>query len=97
MCTRIGNGLFSPSNADVDHPSAWHPFLIDEDVHGPAVDFAVHRAANATSAVLVLVRASNFSQRHEISDKLKGFLQRAWECQLSSGAHIALVKTSFAE
>ena len=77
MCTRISNRPFSPSNADVDHLSAWHPFLIDEDVHGPAIDFAIRKAANATSAVLALVRASDLSQHHEISDKLKDFLQRA--------------------
>ena len=97
MCTRISNRPFSPSNADVDHLSAWHPFLIDEDVHGPAIDFAVRKAANATSGVLALVRASDLSQRHEISDKLKDFLQRTWECELTSAAHIALVKTAFAE
>ena len=97
MCSQISNRPFSPSNAGEDHLSAWHPFLIDEVVHGPAINFAIRKAANATSAVLVLVRASDLSQRHEISDKLKDFLQRAWECELTSGAHIALVKTAFAE
>jgi len=47
--------------------------------------------------VLALVRASDLSQYHEISDKLKDFLQHMWECELTSGAHIALVKTAFAE
>ena len=97
VCARISNGPFSPFDANVDHLSAWHPFLIDEDVHGPAIDFAIHKAANSTSAMLALVRASDLSQRHEILEKLKDFLQRAWECELTSGAHIALVKTAFAE
>lgn len=97
MCAGISNRPFSPCNTDVDHLSALRPFLIDEDVHGPAIDFAIRKAANSTSAMLALVRASDLSQRHKISDKLKDFLQRTWECELTSGAHIALVKTTFAE
>lgn len=99
ICSRIGNLPPSPStpNANVDHFSAWHPFLVNENVHGPAIDLAVRKAANATSAVLALVRASDITQRHEISDKLKDFLQRAWECEVASGAHVALVKTAIDE
>ena len=97
MCTRISNRQFSLSNANVDHFSTWHLFLIDKNIHGPAINFAIHKAANATSAVLVLVRASDLSQRHEISDKLKDFLQRAWACEVTSGTHVALVKTTVDE
>lgn len=95
ICTTISNELVSPLN--LNHPPAWHPFLVNEDVHGPAVDFAIRKAVNATSAVLALVRASDLSQRHELSDKLKDFLQRAWGCELTSGAHLALVKTAIDE
>ncbi|KAH9030770.1 hypothetical protein EDB85DRAFT_2146500 [Lactarius pseudohatsudake] len=77
----------------MDRSLSWHPFLINEDIHGPAVDFAIRKATNATSVVLALVRASDLSQRHELSDKLKDFIQRAWASELSSGSHIALVKT----
>jgi hypothetical protein len=95
ICTRISNRKFSLSNADADHFLAWHPFLIDENVHGPVIDFAVRKAANATSAVLVLMQASDLSQCHKILDQLKVFLQHTWECELMSGAHIALIKTAF--
>lgn len=91
----MSNEPISPLNPN--HPPAWHPFLINEDVHGPAVDLAIRKTANATSVVLALVRASDLSQRHELSDKLKGFLQRAWGCELTSGAHLALVKTAIDE
>jgi hypothetical protein len=97
ICAGIDSNLPSPFGPSVDHSPAWHPFLVNEEVHGPAVDFAIHKAANATSAVLALVRASDLSQRHEISDKLKDFLQRAWACGLTSGAHLALVKTTVDE
>jgi cell wall assembly regulator SMI1 len=97
ICARIDSNLPSPFSPGVDHSPAWHPFLINEEVHGPAVDFAIHKVANATSSALVLVRASDLSQRHEISDKLKDFLQRAWACGLTSGAHLALVKTTVDE
>lgn len=95
ICTRITDEPVSPFN--LNHPPAWHPFLINEDVHGPAVDFAIRKTANATSVVLALVRASDLPQRHELSDKLKDFLQRAWGCELTSGAHLALVKTTIDE
>jgi len=99
ICTGIGNEqlYLYPFNPIVDHSLAWHSFLIDEDIHGPAVNFTIHKAANSTSAVLALVWASDLSQRHEISDKLKEFLQCAWACELKSGAHLALVKTMIDE
>jgi hypothetical protein len=92
FCMGIGNKPLSPSD-HVDNPPAWHPFLINEGIHGPAVDFAIRKAANTTSVVLAFVRASGLSQRHELSDKLKDFLQRAWASEHSSGAHLSLVKT----
>ena len=95
ICTRISNEPVFPLN--LKHRPAWHPFLINEDVHGPAVDLAIHKASNATSAVLALVWASDLSQRHELLDRLKDFLQRAWGCELTSGAHLALVKTAVDE
>lgn len=97
ICTGIGSEQLYPISPIVDHFPAWHPFLIDEDIHSPAVDFAIRKAANFTSAVLALVRASDLPQRHEISDKLKDFLQCAWACELTSGAHLALVKTTIDE
>ncbi|KAH9026539.1 hypothetical protein EDB85DRAFT_2149134 [Lactarius pseudohatsudake] len=92
FCAGSSNGL-SPLNPSVDKSLSWHPFLINEDIHGPAVDFAIRKTTNATSVVLALVRASDLTQRHELSDKLKDFLQRAWASELSSGSHVALVKT----
>jgi hypothetical protein len=92
ICTRIGNEREFSSNQNINHFPA-SPFPINEDVHGPAIDLAIRKTANATSAVLALVRASNLSLRHEISDKLKDFLQRAWACELACGVHLALVKT----
>ena len=97
ICTRIGSEPLSPFSPDADHSPAWYPFLINEDVHGPAVDFAIHKAANTTCTILALVRASDLSQRHELSDKLKDFLQHVWTCELASGAHLALVKTTIDE
>lgn len=93
ICAGFEHELSSAFGSNVDHFPAWHPFLINEEVHGPAIDFAIHEAANATSTVITLVRASDLSQRHEISDKLKDFLQHAWTCELTSGVHLALVKT----
>ena len=93
ICTRTGDVPMSPFNPNVAHFSGWYPFLINEDIHGPAVDLAIRKAANATSTVRALVRGSDLSQWHEISDKLKDFLQRAWACEVTSGTHIALVKT----
>lgn len=90
---RTGNVPTSPSNPNVGHFSAWYPFLINKDVHGPAIDLAIHKTANATSTVLALVQGSDVSQWHKISDKLKDFLQRAWACEVMSGTHISLVKT----
>jgi hypothetical protein len=90
ICTRITDEPVSPFNLN-------HPFLINEDVHGPAIDFAIRKTANAMSVVLALVRASDLPQRHELSDKIKDFLQRAWACELTSGAHLALVKTTIDE
>lgn len=95
FCAGVSNKALSTFN--VDHSPAWHPFLINEDVHGPAVDFAILKAANTTSFVLAFVRASELSRRHELSDKLKDFLQYAWESELSSGAHVSLVKTAIDE
>jgi len=94
ICSRIGNEPLSTFNPNIEHSPAWHPFLINEDVHGPAVDFAIRKMANTTSSVLTLVQASDLSRRHEISDKLKDFLQRAWACEVASGVHLALVKTA---
>jgi len=93
ICTGICNEQLYLLNPIVDHSLAWHPFLIDEDIYGPAVDFAIHKAANSTLAVLVLVWASDLPQHHEISDKLKEFLKHAWACELKSRAHLTLVKT----
>ena len=94
---RTSDVPMSPLKPDVAHFSGWYPFLINEDIHGPAVDLAIRKAANATSTVLVLVQGSDLSQRHEILDKLKDFLQCAWACEVTSGTHIALVKTAINE
>ncbi|KAH9011559.1 hypothetical protein EDB85DRAFT_1900973 [Lactarius pseudohatsudake] len=50
FCAGISNGLLSPLNPSVDKSLSWHPFLINEDIHGPAVDFAIRKTTNATSA-----------------------------------------------
>ena len=71
---RINSDLPFTFGPSVDYFSTWHPFLVNEEVHGPAVDFAIYKAANATSAVLALVCASDLSQHHKILDKLKDFL-----------------------
>lgn len=92
LCASIGNEGHSSIELDMDNFPAWHPFLINEDVHGPAVDFAIRKAANMTSVVLAFVRASDLPRRHEISDKLKEFLQVAWASELSTAAHLSLVK-----
>jgi len=92
LCAGIGNEAHSSVGPNMDHSPAWHPFLINEDLHGPAVDFAIRKAANTTTVALAFVRASDLPQRHEISDKLKDFLQVAWESEVSSGAHLSLVK-----
>ncbi len=89
----VSNGLLSLLSLNVDHSLSWHPFLINKDIHSPAVDFAICKAANTTSVVLALVQASDLTQCHELSDKLKDFLQCAWASELSSRSHIALVKT----
>ncbi len=81
-------------NPNIEHFPAWHPFLINKDVHGPAVDFAIRKMANTTSSVLMLVQVSDLSRQHEISDKLKDFLQCMWACEVASGVHLALVKTA---
>ena len=80
-------------NPNIEHFLAWHPFLINENIHGPAVDFAIHKMANTTSSVLMLVQVSDLSRQHEISDKLKDFLQCMWACEVASRVHLALVKT----
>ena len=97
ICSRIGNEPLSTFNPNIEHSPAWHPFLINEDVHGPAVDFAIRKTANTTSSVLTLVQASDLSQQHEISDKLKDFLQCTWACEVTSRVHLALVKTAVDE
>jgi hypothetical protein len=91
LCAEMSNEV-SPLDLNADRSKSWHPFLINEDIHGPAVDFAIRKAANATAVVLALVRASDLTQRHGLSDKLKDFLQRAWASALSTGSHVALVK-----
>lgn len=91
------NEVQSPINLNVDHSPAWHLFLINEDIHGPAVDCAIRKAANTTFFVLAFVRASDLSRCHEPSDKLKEFLQSAWVSEISSGAHLSLVKTMIHE
>src|SRR5216684_517384 len=93
FCGGISNEAHSPVELNVDHPPAWHPFLINEDLHGPAVDFAICKAVNTTSVVLVFVWASDLPRRHEISDKFKDFLQGAWASELSLATHLSLVKT----
>lgn len=93
LCAGIKNEALSPFDPDADRSPAWHPFLINEDIHGPAVDFAILKAANTTSDLLAFVRASDLPRRHELSDKLKDFLERAWASELSSGTHLSLVKT----
>ena len=95
FCTGIGNELLPPLAHG--HSLSWHPFIINEDIHGPAVDFAIRKSTNITSVALALVRASDFTQRHELSDKLKDFLQRAWVAEFSSASHLALVKTVIGE
>lgn len=97
ICSRIGSEAISMFHPNIDHFPAWHPFLVNEDVHGPAVDVAIRKTANTTSSVLTLVQASDLSRRHQISDKLKDFLQRAWACEVTSGVHLALVKTAVDE
>jgi hypothetical protein len=91
MCAGISDEL-SPLVSNAGHAKSWHPFLINEDIHGPAVDFAIRKAANVTTVVLALVRASDLTQRHGLSDKLKDFLQRAWASELATASHVALVK-----
>jgi hypothetical protein len=91
ICSRIGNEPLSTFNPNIEHSLAWHPFLINEDVHGPALDFAICKMANTTSSMLTLVQASDLSRWHEISDKLEDFLQHAWACEVASGVHLALV------
>ena len=93
FCMEISNELFTLLDPIVDHSQPWHPFLINKSIHGPTIDFSIHKAANLTSVVLALVCASDLNQRHGLSDKLKDFLQRAWASELSSGTHLALVKT----
>jgi hypothetical protein len=93
LCAGISSEAHSPVELDMNRSPAWHPFLINEDLHGPAVDFAILRAANTTSVVLGFVRASDLPRRHEISDKFKDFLQGAWASELSSATHLSLVKT----
>lgn len=92
FCAGISNEWPPPLSPNADHALSWHPFLINEDVHGPAVDFAIRKAANATSSALVLVRASDLTLRHELSEKFKDFLQRAWAAELSTGSHVSLIK-----
>ena len=92
LCTGIRDEAHFSVEHNRDHSPAWHPFLINEELHGPAVDFAIRKAANTTSVVLALVRASDLLRRHEMSDKLKDFLQGAWASELSSTAHLSLVK-----
>ncbi|KAH8991828.1 hypothetical protein EDB83DRAFT_2325377 [Lactarius deliciosus] len=53
FCAGISDGLLSPRDPNVDRSLAWHPFLINEDIHGPAVDFAIRKATNATSSCAV--------------------------------------------
>ena len=93
FCAGVSNEALSLFDLNMDHSPAWHPFLINENVHGPAVDFAILKAANTMSVVLAYVQASELSRRHELSDKLKDFFQRVWESELSSGTHLSLVKT----
>lgn len=92
LCAGISNELF-PLVSTASHAKPWHPFLIDEDIHGPAVDFAIRKAANVTAVVLALVCASDLTQRHGLSDKLQDFLQCAWASELSTASHVSLVKT----
>jgi hypothetical protein len=92
LCAGIRSEAHSSVEPNMNHSPAWHPFLINEDLHGPAVDFAIRKAANTTTVILAFVRASDLPQRHEISDKLKDFLQAAWKSEMSSGAHLSLVK-----
>jgi hypothetical protein len=92
VCAGTRNEAHSPVEINMDHSPAWHPFLINEDLHGPAVDFTMRKAANTTSVVLAFVRASDLPRRCEISEKLKEFLQGAWASELSSAAHLSLVK-----
>ncbi|KAH9020139.1 hypothetical protein EDB85DRAFT_1896325 [Lactarius pseudohatsudake] len=79
FCAGSSNGL-SPLNPSVDKSLSWHPFLINEDIHGPAVDFAIRKTTNATSVVLALTSS-------------RTFFNCAWASELSSGSHVALVKT----
>jgi hypothetical protein len=92
LCAGIRNEERSPLELNTDRFPAWHPFLVNEDLHGPAVDFAIRKVINATSIVLAFVRASDLPRRHEISDKLKDFLQSARASELSSATHLSLVK-----
>lgn len=92
LCTGIRNEANSLVEPNTNNFPAWHPFLINEDLHGPAVDFAIRKAVNTTSVVLAFVRASDLPRRHEVSDKLKDFLQGAWASELSSATHLSLVK-----
>ena len=81
----------------VDHSPNLHSFLINENIHGPAVDFAIRNAINSTSTVLALVRASDLTQRYHLDDRMKAFLQHAWASELSTGTHLALVKMAIDE
>src|SRR6267142_661429 len=97
ICARTSNEMPSPFYSNADRSPTWHPFLINEDVHGPAVDFAIRKSTNATCAVLAFMRASDLSRREIISRKLEDFLQRAWACELTAGTHVALVKIAIDE
>jgi len=92
LCAGIREEARSPVKLNTNRSPAWHLFLINEDLHGPVVDFVIRKAINATSIVLAFVRASDLPRRHEISDKLKDFLQSARASELSSATHLSLVK-----
>lgn len=62
ICTRTGDVPMSLFNPNVAYFLGWYPFLINKDIHGPAVDLAICKVANATSTMLALVQGSDLSQ-----------------------------------
>lgn len=62
----INNEALFSFDPNVDCSPACHPFLIDKEIHGPAVNFAILKAANMTFIILAFVWASDLSRHHEL-------------------------------
>src|SRR6267142_1226313 len=106
VCSMIGTGLPSPFDSNLGRSPTWHPFLINDDAHGPAVDFAICKPATVNSALLALVRDSDIHHlpqaRHRIiSDTLKDLFRCArmyaytWNSYCLSQGHDRQVSQHF--